>query len=149
MELEDVTYLAQQSLRLMPEADAKGRFIAGVTLYWERQRSPVVRCIVVDHDDAEFNLEVTVLEHVLELGPPDGFSVFRGTISPLTGKPILLAGAFKDYRGCFFGAEVGGSILGIPQILGKEVVHDVGGATAFIQETLFDLVEPTLSAASV
>ncbi len=149
MQLEDVTYLAQQSLRWMPEADAKGRFIAGVTLYWERQRDPVVRCLIVNHDDPEFNLEVAILEQVLDLGAPDGFSVFRGVISPLTGRPILLAGAFKDYRGCFFGAEFGGQILGISQILGKEVVHDVGGATAFIQESLFDLVEPTLSATGV
>lgn len=149
MQLEDVTYLAEQSLRWMPEADAKGRFISGVTLYWERQRNPVVKCLIVDPDDCEFNLESAVLEQVLQYGKPDGFSVYRGINSPLTGEAILLAGAFKDYQACFFGAEFGGKILGISQILGKEVKRDVSEASTFIEETLFDLVEPVLSASEV
>jgi hypothetical protein len=149
VKLEDVTYLAEQALRWMPETDTKGRFIAGVNLYWERDLRPVVKCLFVDVDDPKFDLEVAVLEFVLEYGPPDGFSVYRGIISPLTGKPILLAGAFKDHKACFFGAEFRGRVLGIPDILGEEVIRDVRGASQFIQETLFDLVEPTMSASSV
>lgn len=66
VQLKDVVYMSEQALRWTPEADGKGRFISGVTLYWEQSDLPVIKSHIVDLDDPEYNLEANILEQVLE-----------------------------------------------------------------------------------
>lgn len=68
VQLKDVVYMSEQALRWTPEADGKGRFISGVTLYWEQSDLPVIKSHIVDLDDPDYNLEANILEQVLEYG---------------------------------------------------------------------------------
>jgi len=148
MKLDEVVYLAGQSLRFMPETDGEGRYVAGVTLYWDRERRPVVHCVMQDPDAGAEAFEAEMQQHVRDLGSPDAFSVFRGVPRPRDGKPILLAGAFHGDKGVFFGAEFGGKVLGIQEIFGKSSHPQAEDVITFVEATLGDLYNPTLQAVS-
>jgi len=148
MKLDEVVYLAGQSLRFMPETDGEGRFVAGVTLYWDHEHRPVVHCVMQDPSAEGGAFEAEMKQHVRRLGAPDAFSVFRGISRPRDGKPILLAGAFHGDKGVFFGAEFGGKVLGIHEIFEKTGHRQAEDVIAFVEATLGDLYNPTLQAVS-
>jgi len=144
MQLKDVVYMSEQALRWTPESDSKGRFISGVTLYWERDGRPVIKTNVLNLDDPNYNLETVLLEQVLEYGKPTGITVFRGIESPFSGEPIMLAGVIEGDTATFFGIRFGGSTLSFREILGEEVVSRPETAGTFVIEHLSSLIESAM-----
>lgn len=144
MQLKDVVYMSEQALRWTPESDAAGRFISGVTLYWERDGRPVIKTHIVDPDDPNYSLEASLLEQVLEYGKPAGVTVFRGIEMPLSGEPIMLVGVIEGETGTFFGVRFGGSTLGFREMLGEEVEGRPEDAGTFVLEHLSALIDSAM-----
>ena len=148
VQLKDVVYMSEQALRWTPEADGKGRFISGVTLYWEQSDLPVIKSHIVDLDDPDYNLEANILEQVLEYGKPHGFTVFRGIESPISGEPLMLAGVIQGDVATFFGIRFGGTTLAFREILGEGVMSRPADAELFAIEHLASLIQSAMSATS-